>query len=346
MNMLFVLPSVGYGLYLFATTGSPILLVMSAFTVAIYSLISTQRELDPKEPVSVRGDRVYLGDRRLGLFPWLWGKKVRDAVYQSLIDKTPSEQQLPTFYQGELFDLAQQEMFGIEPDERYPHLIIIGRSGSGKTQLLKWLLDARDDYYLIDFKGGVDFPEVDPTRLFTQHNVADAVELIRDLLRSRELNPQQQAAWVVVDELGELIRGSALLPQLESIASKGRGLGLHLILLNQTMTGIPRTIWANCAHRIVLSADAVDRVQLGFGATTSVEPSPGLICGEYLGDKARLFGFPIPRVSSKPSQEVAEESAPFAQTRQVHRSVVEPVEPPHLHDHLLGRRVQPYTWPD
>jgi hypothetical protein len=346
MNMLFVLPSVGYGLYLFATTGSPILLAMSAFTVAIYSLVSNQRELDIKEPVSVRADRVYLGDRRLSLFPWLWGKKVRDAVYQTLIDETQFEQQVPALFPGQLFDLSQQEVFNIEPDERNPHLIIIGRSGSGKTQLLKWILSARDDYYLIDFKGGVDFPEVDSTRLFTQHSVPEAIELIQELLRSRELNPQHQPIWVVVDELGELIRGSALLSQLESIASKGRGLGLHLVLLNQTMTGVPRTIWANCAHRIVLSADAVDRVQLGFSATATVEQNPNLICGEYRGDQARLFGFPIPIASSKPSQEADEESAPFAQTLEVHRSVVELAEQPHLHGHLLGRRVQPYTWPD
>lgn len=115
MNMLFVLPSVGYGLYLFATTGSPILLVMSAFTVAIYSLVSTQRELDIKEPVSVRGDRVYLGDRRLSLFPWLWGKKVRDAVYQTLIDETQFEQQVPALFPGQFFDLSQQGVFSIEP---------------------------------------------------------------------------------------------------------------------------------------------------------------------------------------------------------------------------------------
>ncbi len=346
MNLLFVLPSVGYGLYLFATTGSPILLVMSAVTVAIYSLAATQRELDPKDPVSVRGDRVYLGDRRLGLFPWLWGRRVRDAVYQALIDDKPLELQVPTLHQGQLLDLAKQEVFKIEPNERNPHLIIIGRSGSGKTQLLKWLLGARENYYLMDFKGGVDFPDVDPSRLFTQGTVSEAVERLQHLIQSRELNPEQPPFWVVVDELGELIRGSALLPQLESIASKGRGLGIHLILLNQTMTGIPRTVWANCAHRVVLSADPVDRVQLGFSATASLETESGLICGEYHAGQAREFGFPIPIVSSKPSQAADEESAPFAQTLEVHRSAVELAEPLHLHGHLLGRRVQPYTWPD
>lgn len=346
MNMLFVLPSVGYGLYLFATTGSPILIVMSALTVAIYSLVATQRELDPKEQVSVRENRVYLGDRRLSLFPWLWGKKVRDAVYQTLVKPDAPTALVPQLQPGQLFDLHQQLMFEIEPDQRNPHLIIIGRSGSGKTELLKWLLGARENYFLIDFKGGVDFALLDKSRLFTQHQVAEAIELIEGLIRTREAALPGEPVWVVVDELGELIRSSQLMTHLESIASKGRGLGIHLILVNQTMTGIPRTIWANCSHRVVLSADAVDRVQLGFGATTTIEQKPDLICGEYRTDQVKVFGFPIPRASSKPSQEADEESAPFAQTLEDRRSVVELAEQPHLHGHLLGRRVQPYTWPD
>ena len=340
-----MLPSVGYGIYLFVTTGSPILLIMSVVTVAVWSIVSAQRDHDLKAQISVRDGRVYLGDKRLGHFPWLWGKNVRNLVYETVAKVKLETREQAVYQPGSLFDISTRELFQIRPDDRDPHLLVIGRSGSGKTQLLRWLLHSAPDYRVIDFKGGVDFQDLDRSLLFTQQDQDRAIDWIEELLTSREKQPTSMPIWIVVDELGEILRTSKLAGVLESVAAKGRGLGVHLVLVNQTMTSIPRTIWANCANRIVLQADPVDRVQLGFG-TSLPDQNPGMIRGEYRGVRNCGFEFPAPRASSTPLQAMVEELLPSDQTRQDHRSVGELAEPPRPHDHLLGRRVQPYTWPD
>ncbi len=340
-----MLPSLGYGLYLFATTGTPILLIMSAVTIAVWSLVSAQRDQDLKAEVSVRSGRVYLGDRRLGRLPWLWGKQVRNLVYQAIAQARFESELQVTLSPGQLLDLSTREPFRIRLDERDPHLIIIGRSGSGKTQLLRWILASAPDFRVIDFKGGVDFSELNPSQLFTQSDQEHALEWIEMLMQSREAKPCLEPIWIVVDELGELLRGSKLAPVLESVAAKGRGLGVHLVLVNQTMTAIPRTIWANCANRIVLQADPVDRVQLGF-ATTAIEPATDVIRGEFRGSRTCTFEIPVAKASSRLLATADAELLPSDQTLLVHKSTAVLAEPQHLHDHLLGRRVQPYTWPD
>jgi hypothetical protein len=345
VNLLFVLPSVGYGIYLFLTTGSPILLIMSALTVAVWSVVSSQREHDLKGQVSVRAGRVYLGDRRLSLFPWLWGKQVRNLVYESIARSRLEAQSDLAIEPGALLDLDSRELFRPKLDERDPHLLIIGRSGSGKTQLLRWLLQSAPEFRVIDYKGGVDFRDLDRNLLFTQDDQIMATEWLQGLLHAREQGLHEAPIWIVVDELGELLRVGKLGGVLESIAAKGRGIGVHLVLVNQTMTAIPRTIWANCANRIVLQADPVDRVQLGF-SPSGPNHVPGVIRGEYRGARNCGFEFPAPTASSKPLEAVVEELTPFDQIPQDRRSVGEQAGPLHPHDHLLGRRVQPYTWPD
>ena len=343
--MLFVLPSLGYGLYLYATTGSPILLIMSGLTVIVWSLVRSQRDHDLKAEVTVQSGRVFLGDKRLSPLPWLWGRQVRNVVYQAIAQTRAETEAEVRFLPGELLDLSNRELFRVKLDERNPHLIIIGRSGSGKTQLLKWLLQSAPDFRVIDFKGGVDFPELQRSQLFTQDDQAEAMAWIEREIRDREAQRSQKLVWIVVDELGEALRESKLNPVLESVAAKGRGLGIHLVLVNQTMTAIPRTIWANCANRIVLQADPVDRVQLGFSAS-SPDQAPQQIRGDFLGTRSCQFEFPAPRASSRLLQAGAAGLLPSDQTRPGHRSVEALTEPLHPHDHLLGRRVQPYTWPD
>lgn len=346
MNLLFVLPSLCYGLYLFVTSGSPTLLVMSAMTFCVWLLVARQRDVDLKAEVSQKDGRVYVGDRRLGWFPWLWGKQVRNLVYESY--RSTNEVQIPWVEATppQLICKQSSELFLVEPSRRNPHLLIIGRSGSGKTELLKWFLQARENFLLIDFKGGFDYPDLDAARLVTQQDEPKVIELLSSEIDKREAGAGLPELWVVVDELGEVLKSGRLTSVLETIAAKGRGLGIQLVLVNQTMTAIPRTIWANCSHRIVLFADPIDRVQLGFAATSKISQIDGQISGEYLGESNREFYFPLARASSKPLQAVVEESSPFGQILQVRRSKAEPTEPQNHHDHLLARRVQPYTWPD
>lgn len=287
MNVLFLLPSVGYGLYLFLASGSPVLLVLSGFTLIIWVIVSSQRKHDVSQPVKVLEGRVWLGDRRLNLFPWTWSTKVRDVVYPALFPELSSKPQtadLPSWALG--VDLENQPIPSpISPAK--PHAIIVGQTGSGKTELIKRIIGAfRGDVIVVDFKGGHDYESLtNPLRLFA----GDQVELAIATLQARLAAPGNPIL-VVVDELAEALRNLKLAQQLESIASKGRSLGVHFVGATQTMTGISRTISTNCHSRFALRADPIDRSQLGFPTKPLQLESLGY--AELNDGETRAFYFP------------------------------------------------------
>jgi DNA helicase HerA-like ATPase len=205
-----------------------------------------------------------------------------------------------------------------------PHALIVGQTGSGKTELIKRIIGAfQGDVVVIDFKGGYDYESLThPLRLF----VGEQAELAISTLQARLLTPGTPTL-VVVDELAEALRNLNLAQQLESIASKGRSLGVHFVGATQTMTGISRTIWSNCHSRFALRADPMDRSQLGF----SIKPMQSEILGyaELNDGENRAFMFPAQpaaieepatgnalflRVATKPLSAPDGESAPSRQT--------------------------------
>jgi hypothetical protein len=324
VNVLFLLPSIGYGLFLFLSSGSPVLLVLSSLTLLVWGLVASQRKLDVSQPVRVVDGRVWLGDRRLNLFPWSWSTKVRDVVYPALFPAAspqPSPIDLPTWALG--LDLENQPMPSPISASK-PHALIVGQTGSGKTELIKRIIGAfQGDVIVIDFKGGYDYETLThPLRLF----VGEQAELAISTLQARLLTPGTPTL-VVVDELAEALRNLKLAQQLESIASKGRSLGVHFVGATQTMTGISRTIWSNCHSRFALRADPIDRSQLGF----SIKPLQSEILGyaELNDGENRAFMFPAQpaaieepatgnplflRVATKPLSAPDGESAPSRQT--------------------------------
>jgi hypothetical protein len=324
VNVLFLLPSVGYGLFLYLYSGSPVLLVLSGFTLLIWVLVSSQRKHDVSQPVRVLEGRVWLGDRRLNLFPWTWSTKVRDVVYPALFP-APSAQastlDLPSWALG--VDLENQPI--PSPLSRAkPHAIIVGQTGSGKTELVKRIIGAfQGDVIVIDFKGGYDYESLtNPLRLF----VGDQVEMAIATLQARLLAPGDPTL-VVVDELAEALRHLRLAQQLESIAAKGRSLGVHFVGATQTMTGISRTISTNCHSRFALRADPIDRSQLGFPAKPLqterlgyAELSDGEIRGFLFPAQQPLVEDYVPgnplflRVGTKPLSAPDAEFAPSRQT--------------------------------
>ena len=324
VNVLFLLPSIGYGLYLFVSSGSPVLLVLSGFTLLAWVVVSSQRKHDVSQPVRVVDGRVWLGDRRLNLFPWSWSTKVRDVVYPALFpapSSQPSTAELPAWALGVDFD-GQPIPSPISPAK--PHAIIVGQTGSGKTELIKRIIGAfQGDVIVIDFKGGYDYePLTHPLRLF----VGEQVELAIATLQAR-LTAPGPPTLVVVDELAEALRQMKLAQQLESIAAKGRSLGVHFLGATQTMSGISRTISTNCHSRFALRADPIDRSQLGF-PTKPLQPE-GIGYAELSDGEIRGFLFPpqapsieddVPgnplflRVATKPLSVPDEGFAPSRQT--------------------------------
>lgn len=170
-----------------------------------------------------------------------------------------------------------------------PHAIVAGVTGSGKSELLiTWVAALCDAFstsevalLLADFKGGTAFdslaalPHV--TGVITDLDGAGAkraVESLRAELRWREAELARAGARDVDDERVQMPRlvivvdeFAAVLaehPELHAVftdvAARGRGLGMHLVLGTQRVSGVVRdALLANCPVRISLRvADAHD----------------------------------------------------------------------------------------
>ena len=266
MSLIFLLPSLGYGLVLFTTTGNAMLLWLSLATVAVWLIHSQRRAFDLSQEVRFEGDRVWIGDRRLGLSPLLWGSEVRNKVYAAAFGNPPlSDADLVGVLQAHIGITIQGAGVGQPISDRHPHAILIGPTGSGKTELMKLIATQfNGEIWAIDFKGGAgfkDFPRV--TRLLTDQDLS-GLQLWTEDFEGRQAKALNPRLLVLVDELGEALRQPGVARFIEQVATKGRSLNVMLMAANQTLSQIPRTIWVNCANRISVCADLVDRSQLGL----------------------------------------------------------------------------------
>lgn len=174
-----------------------------------------------------------------------------------------------------------------------PHLLIAGGTGSGKTVLIKTLiyqgLKKKADVYLIDLKGGLDYPTRWKQRDCSycddqQAALALLSQIVEELQRRKALLAQQScpnvAAYnmthsdqlrrimIVLDEIAELTDTTGLdkphkdlvyqtIGHLSTIARMGRAYGIHLIVGTQRpdATILPEQIKNNCDIRICGRAD-------------------------------------------------------------------------------------------
>ncbi len=176
-----------------------------------------------------------------------------------------------------------------------PHAVVIGVTGSGKSELLTTWVAAiaathapnEASFLLVDFKGGRTFdaltalPHV--TGVLTDLDDAAALRAIESLraeLRHRERTLAEVGARdvaeaagalsrliVVVDEYAALVAAHPALHELfGDIAARGRALGVHLVLASQRAAGVFRdAVLANTPLRLALRVtDAADsRAVLG-----------------------------------------------------------------------------------
>ena len=170
-----------------------------------------------------------------------------------------------------------------------PHTLVWGKTGSGKSVLLQTLVGSLCARYSpdqlgvvgIDFKGGAtllplmkhphsqglltDLAPASTTRvtaslraeilrreqLFADYRVTSWPELPADVSCPRVL--------IVVDEAGVVAHDAPeLMAVLSDIASRGRSLGLHLLVSTQRPQHVPRNIIANCALRLCLGVTDAD----------------------------------------------------------------------------------------
>ncbi|WP_284528083.1 FtsK/SpoIIIE domain-containing protein [Microbacterium sp. T2.11-28] len=170
-----------------------------------------------------------------------------------------------------------------------PHAVVIGVTGSGKSELLiSWVValaavhtPQQVSFLLVDFKGGRAFdplarlPHV--TGVLTDLDETAAVRAIESLraeLRHRErvlaaaaVRDVEEAGGtlsrliVVVDEYAALVASHPALHELfGDIAARGRALGVHLVLASQRAAGAFReAVLANAPLRLALRVtDASD----------------------------------------------------------------------------------------
>lgn len=189
-----------------------------------------------------------------------------------------------------------------------PHAVVGGMTGSGKSELLvSWVValakassPSEVNFLLVDFKGGSSFAAVSRLQhtagLITdldQLAAERALSSLRAELRHRErvlaaagarAIDELTGAWrmprvvIVVDEFAVV---ASEFPELQTLfadlASRGRSLGIHLILCTQRPAGVVRdAVLANCSLRLSLRvnnpADSVAVVGTPGAAELAAHP--------------------------------------------------------------------------
>ncbi|MDQ1215539.1 FtsK/SpoIIIE domain-containing protein [Microbacterium arborescens] len=162
-----------------------------------------------------------------------------------------------------------------------PHAVVVGATGSGKSELLvTWIAalaralpPSRVNFLLIDFKGGRAFDAL--TSLphvagvvtdLDDRNAVRAIESLAAEVRRRERVLAELGARdiaeasgalprlvVVVDEYAALTAAHPAMHDLfADIAARGRALGMHLVLATQRAAGFREAVLANAPLRIAL----------------------------------------------------------------------------------------------
>jgi DNA segregation ATPase FtsK/SpoIIIE-like protein len=319
MQLLWIVPSLGYGIFLLATTGQWFGLVfggLSLVSLLVSSLVKT-KPVAKDQPVHFGKRRIAIGNRILPRWELLWKPEWVEQVYQAITtanQKSQAEIRLRNKLRGTLAASDRNEtdlclwlgFFGSEAVElnlsqHGPHAILIGPTGSGKSQLLSSLLASACQGYsakelqlaLVDFKGGATLGRFANTpwcfgfETDLGESAMSFVARVQEQLKERQLilaqhsrsrvqdlpaNLRPPILVLVIDELQALLQVPAVQGALEDIAARGRSLGVHLIATAQSLTGIPRSLIANLGLRIsVGKPDPIDLAQLGMARQN---PSP------------------------------------------------------------------------
>ena len=344
MQWIWYLPSMLIGLGFGFSSGYWQLALISVLMVLI--LIGTQGyknrypQFDENSVVHVSNAAVAIGNRVLPRFQFLW-----KAQWHQLLLAELSKASTGDFFALAL-DRIKQDRFrfsgvgegklvcwiGANENRELvldlvtdgPHLIVVGPTGSGKSEFLRLLLTslrATQDFKLalFDYKGGAALEEFaeDSIGLATDLDQESQLKLFAVLaneLAERErlfasakcssietyvaAGNKLPRLVVVVDEfVAALASGPKALATIEDIAARGRSLGVHLVAATQSLSGVSRAMLTNLRARVAMSSsDPIDMVQLGInpGKHKSLNVSGWASAIVYLGsDQAESFGFPL-----------------------------------------------------
>jgi hypothetical protein len=265
-----------------------------------------------------------------------------------------------------------------------PHLIIVGPTGSGKSELLKLIVHSLVDgqqvqLVLFDYKGGATLERFSNSALgmgtdlntqassrlwdFVSSELASREKLfasqgVSDISQFNSSRGTLQPIVLVVDELAAVLAsGQKASSAIEDVCARGRSLGVHIIAATQSLTGIPRALMTNLRARIAMSSsDPIDFVQLGINPSKTAMPAVSGWANAWVMTARKQpegFYFPIgftPAPRPEALMEVREPPRPARSQllRQMYSgpepTTDPPAEQPSSPDSLLLSRMEGLRW--
>jgi hypothetical protein len=304
MALLWLIPSLVIGLVLALTTRNWTFLLFAAVSVTTSWLMQRSRAGDSVSgSVQISAAGVAIGDRLLPKSYWFWKPKWRELVFQAASEKQAQERAISEVQAAlsrglrvqdqpapaSLVGFSEQgaELLNLAVDG--PHLFVMGPTGSGKSRWLEFFLTSmlnsysNLDFWFADYKGGATlgrFAQHPATVAFTTdlETTSDFWQRLNEFLVQRESDfaasgiarieqtDQHKRQVVVVDELLTALRSLPVAAAvIETLVTRGRSLGIHLVVSSQGTSGMGRLLLANLRAKLVLSgADPVDLAQLGI----------------------------------------------------------------------------------
>jgi energy-coupling factor transporter ATP-binding protein EcfA2 len=352
MHLIWYLPSLIIGLTAGLSSGYWQLALISALMVSLMLGVSMYKNrypvFEPDSRIDVSVGQVAIANRVLPRIELFWKKQ-----WHELLLANHARQLAPDFLAWTK-DQIFEHGFDLDPAKSLqlwigannssqkvlslatagPHLVIVGPTGSGKSELLKLLIysllqQSSCDLVLFDFKGGATLESFEqhavglatdletPKQVQLWDFVAGELEKREQIFASRQvsgieqfnqLGEQMSEIVVVVDEFAAaLATGVKAISCLEDVCARGRSLGIHLIAATQSLTGIPRSMLTNLRARIAMaSSDPIDLVQLGMNpGKLSLASVPGWGSGYLATANTSAEGFYFPLgFTPKPKLEV------------------------------------------
>jgi S-DNA-T family DNA segregation ATPase FtsK/SpoIIIE len=344
MQWIWYLPSMLIGLGFGFSSGYWQLALVSVLMVLI--LIGTQvyknryPQFDENSVVHVSNGSVAIGNRVLPRFQFLWKAQWHQLLLAEISKASTGDQFALAL------DRIKQDRFRVNgvgagklvswigANENRdlvldlvtdgPHLMVVGPTGSGKSEFLRLLLNslrATQDFKLalFDYKGGAALEEFAEDSIGLATDLDQESQLALSALLANELAERERLfasakcssiekyvatgnklarLVVVVDEfVAALASGPKALATIEDIAARGRSLGVHLVAATQSLSGVSRSMLTNLRARVAMSSsDPIDMVQLGInpGKHKSINVSGWASAIVYCGsNQAESFGFPL-----------------------------------------------------
>ena len=352
MQLIWYLPSLIIGLTAGFSSGYWQLALISTLMVSLMLGVSLYKNrypvFEPDSRIDVSVGQVAIANRVLPRIEFFWKKQWHEMLLAN------HARQLAPDFLAWTKDQIFEHGFDLDPAKSLqlwigannssqkvlslatagPHLVIVGPTGSGKSELLKLLMyslleTSTCDLVLFDFKGGATLERFEqqavglatdletPKQVQLWDFVAGELEKREQIFASlqvsgieqfNELGEQMSEIVVVVDEFAAaLATGPKALSCLEDVCARGRSLGIHLIAATQSLTGIPRSMLTNLRARIAMaSSDPIDLVQLGMNpGKLSLASVPGWGSGYLATANTTAEGFYFPLgFTPKPKLEV------------------------------------------